>query len=86
MGKFHGGGKLGKFGESSAINRYLATINNILTDLFSQIPFCPSLHPILPPKFSIMWYYYIVQNSGGVKLWQINRFTVLARKILANLQ
>ena len=31
-------------------------------------------------------YYRIAQNSGGVKLWRINRFRVLARKTLANLQ
>ena len=28
----------------------------------------------------------IAQNSGGVKLWQIDHFRVLARKTLANLQ
>ena len=30
--------------------------------------------------------YRIVQNFGGVKLWRIDRFRVLARKMLANLQ
>ena len=30
--------------------------------------------------------YRIVQNVGGVKLWRIDRFRVLARKTLANLQ
>ena len=29
--------------------------------------------------------YCIVQNGGGGKLWQIDRFRVLARKTLANL-
>ena len=29
--------------------------------------------------------YRIVQNGGGGKLWRINRFRVLARKMLANL-
>ena len=28
--------------------------------------------------------YHIAQNGGGGKLWQINRFRVLVRKILAN--
>ena len=30
--------------------------------------------------------YRIAQNSGGVKLWRIDHFRVLARKTLANLQ
>ena len=30
--------------------------------------------------------YHIAQNSDGVKLWQIDHFRVLARKMLANLQ
>ena len=30
--------------------------------------------------------YHIVQNSGRIKLWQINHFRVLARKMLVNLQ
>ena len=29
--------------------------------------------------------YRIAQNSGGVKLWRIDHFIVLARKMLANL-
>ena len=28
--------------------------------------------------------YRIAQNSGGVKLWRIDRFRLLARKTLAN--
>ena len=30
--------------------------------------------------------YRLAQNSGGVKLWRIDHFRVLARKTLANLQ
>ena len=30
--------------------------------------------------------YCMVQNFGGVKLWQIDRFRVLVRKMLVNLQ
>ena len=30
--------------------------------------------------------YRIAQNSGGVKLWRISNYKVLARKTLANLQ
>jgi len=30
--------------------------------------------------------YHMVQNSGGVKLWRISDFEVLARKTLANAQ
>jgi len=30
--------------------------------------------------------YHIAQNSGGVKLWRISDFKVLARKTLANAQ
>jgi len=33
-----------------------------------------------------MFTYRIAQNSGGVKLWQISDFKVLARKTLANAQ
>jgi len=35
---------------------------------------------------SLMNIYHIAQNSGGVKLWQISDFKVLARKTLANAQ
>ena len=30
--------------------------------------------------------YRIAQNSGGVKLWRISNYKVLAEKTLANLQ
>ena len=33
-----------------------------------------------------MFIYRIAQNSGGVKLWRIDHFRVLAKKTLANLQ
>jgi len=33
-----------------------------------------------------IYYYHIVQNSGGIKLWWISDFKVLARKTLANAQ
>jgi len=40
------------------------------------------------PRFNpyVLLEYHIAQNSGGVKLWQISDFKVLARKTLANAQ
>jgi len=35
-------------------------------------------------EYKVTSTYHIVQNSGGVKLWQISDFKVLARKTLAN--
>ena len=43
-------------------------------------------HEGLCIQLTVKLFYRIVQNVGRVKLWQIDRSRVLARKTLANLQ